>query len=163
MTARIISVVSRVLTDMCSLLLFCIMILVGADVFMRYSFNAPIPGTLEISEQIVVFITFLCFAYTGMQARHVRTTVIVGRLPLSLKAAADFLCTLLMLALLSLLIWRTTIEAWRALTILEVRMGLIEVPLYPSKIAIPIGLAVAWLYYFFNLPSLFLKNRREQK
>ena len=163
MATRIINALAKILTDISSLWLFGIMILVGSDVFMRYTFNAPIPGTLEISEQTVVLITFLCFAYAGMQKRHVQTTAIVGHLPSSLKFVADVVSILLMLVLLSLLVWRTSLEGLRALRIQEIRMGLIGVPIYPSKIAIPIGLSVAWLYYFLTLLSFFKRRENERK
>ena len=163
MAARIIRALARILTDISSLWLFAIMILVGLDISMRYVFNAPIPGTLEISEQTVVLITFLCFAYTGMQKRHVQTTALVGRLPSSLRFVADVVSIMLMLALLSLLVWKTSLEGLYALRIREIRMGLVGVPIYPSKIAIPIGLSVAWLHYLLTLFAFFKERNNNTR
>ena len=149
---------ARSLTEISSLWLFAIMLLVSSDVFMRYFFNAPVPGTLEISEQTVVIITFLCFAHTGIEKRHINTTAIIGRSPYWVKHISYVLSITTMLILLTLLIWQTSIEAWRSLSIRELRMGLIEVPIYPTKISIPIGLSVAWLYYFISLLGSFKKK-----
>lgn len=163
MVIRIIKVLARGLTEISSLWLFGIMILVGCDVFMRYVFNSPIPGTLEISEQTVVILTFLCFAYTGVEKRHVRTTAIVGRLPSLFRRLSHVLSLFLMVILLSLLVWQTSVEALRAWSIREIRMGLIEVPIYPTKIAIPISLSIAWLYYFLTLLGSFKRSESDEK
>ena len=160
MVARILHKLAKALVDLSSFWLFGIMFLVGADVFFRYTFNMPISGTLEISEQSVVIITFLCFAYTGMQNRHIRTNAILRRLPPSFRSFADILATCLMLLILSFLIWQTSIEAWNSLSIHETRMGLIEVPIYPTKIAVSIGLSVAWVYYFLTLITQFKKKNK---
>lgn len=160
--AKIIHVLAKVLVNLSSFWLFGIMFLVGADVFMRYSFNLPITGTLEISEQTVVIITFLCFAYTGIEKRHIQTNAIVRRLPSSFGCFADFLSSFLMLLMLTLLIWQTSKEAWYALSIKEARMGLIEVPIYPTKIAITIGLSVAWAHYLMSFIGLFKKEQNQK-
>ena len=161
MVARLLRKVAKAFVDLSSFWLFGVMFLVGADVFLRYTFNAPISGTLEISEQSVVIITFLCFAYTGMQNRHIRTNAILRRLPPIFRSFADILATCLMLLILSLLIWQTSIEAWESLSIHETRMGLIEVPIYPTKIAVPIGLSVAWMHYFLTLITRFKKESKK--
>lgn len=163
MVSKVPTLMAKFLTDISSLWLFAMLILIGCDIFMRYAFNYPIPGTLEISEQTVVIVTFLCLAYTGIQDRHIRTTAIVGRLPARFQFLSDFLAMTLMLILLSLLFWRTSAEAWRSFSIREIRMGLIEVPMYPTKMAIPIGIFVAWLCYFSSFLKLFRKRGRRER
>lgn len=163
MVRKVLTAIAKLLTDISSLWLFGILILVGCDIFMRYAFSAPIPGTLEISEQTVVIVTFLSLAYTGIENRHIKTTIIVGRLPTWCRYISDILAATLMLVLLTLLVWRTSVEAWRSFSIQEVRMGLIEVPMYPTKIAIPIGIAVAWLWYFVDFLRLVRKGGRKKR
>ena len=162
MMSKIVNWLAKLLLDFSSLWLFGIMLLVGADVFMRYVFTQPISGALEISEQTVVIITFLCFAYTGTQNRHIHADAIVKRLPPSYRSFAEMISSFMMLLLLTLLVWQTSKEAWEALSIHEVRMGLINVPIYPTKIAIPFGLSVAWLFYCLQLITK-LKPERKTK
>jgi TRAP-type C4-dicarboxylate transport system permease small subunit len=154
MATRVLRTIARVLAEISAYWLFVIMLLVGVDVTMRFFFSKPIPGSLEISEQTVVIITFMAFAYTSMMKRHIRTTAIVDLLPAGVKPVAEYIGILLMAILLSLLIWQTGKEAWEALSIREVRMGLVPVPIYPTKIAIPISLSIAWLYYVLKLLGL---------
>ena len=160
MISKTVNWLAKALLDFSSLWLFGIMLLVGADVFMRYVFSQPISGALEISEQTVVIITFLCFAYTGIQHRHIRADAFVRRLPPVWRNFAEILCSFLMLFLLTLLVWQTSKEAWESFGIREVRMGLINVPIYPTKIAIPFGLSVAWMFYFLQFISRFKPERK---
>lgn len=166
MVAKIFKAVAEVLADIASFWLFGIMLLVVVDVSMRYLLSNPIPGTLEISEQTVVLLVFMCFAFTGMQERHIRTTAILDHLPRWMNTVSTFLGTLLMLILLTVLVWQTSKEAWLAFSIRELRMGLVMVPIYPAKIAIPVGLFIAWLFYFAKLfglaDNLMIKSDPEE-
>ncbi len=151
MVTRVLRTIAKALTDIASFWLFIIMVLVCMDVSMRYLLSKPIPGILEISEQTVVVITFVCFAYTSMLKRHIHTTAVVDLLPPAVRPVTECVSKLLMIVLLSLLIWQTSKEAWESLSIREVGMGIVEVPIYITKTAIPIGLFVAWLYYVFEM------------
>ena len=154
MVSRILRALAKAMADLASFWLFVIMVLVCMDVSMRYLFSMPIPGILEISEQTVVIITFVCFAYTSMLKRHIHTTAIVNHLPSGFKRAGDYLSKILMVTVLALLIWQTSKEAWASFAIREVGMGIVPVPIYLTKIAIPIGLAVALLYSLLELLGL---------
>ena len=160
MIEKMINRLAKGLLDISSLWLFGIMFLVGADVFLRYTFNKPISGALEISEQTVVILTFLCFAHTAIQNRHIRTTAVIMRLPPLLRSLADFLALFMMILLLTLLLWQTSKEAWESFGIREVRMGIVNVPIYPTKIAIPIGLSIAWIHYLLTLITQFKEARK---
>ena len=156
---KVLIAIAKALTDIASYWLFIIMVLVCLDVSMRYFFSSPIPGILEISEQTVVIITFVCFSYTSILKRHIHTTAVVDRLPSRLRPVTEYVSKLLMFAVLTLLIWQTSKEAWTSLSIREVGMGIVPVPIYITKTAIPIGLFVAWLYYVLQL--LFLIDEKE--
>jgi TRAP-type C4-dicarboxylate transport system permease small subunit len=167
MINRILRPVAKFLTDISAFWLLGVMILVGVDVTMRFFFSKTIPGCLEISEQTVILITFFSFAYTGMLNRHIRTEAILNFLPPKMRSIADIIGILLMITLLSLLIVQTTKDAWLALSIREVRMGLVPIPIYPVKIAIPIGLFIALLYYTLKLfgldENLDVENNAEEE
>lgn len=48
-----------------------IMLLTCADVFLRYLFNAPIEGTLDLTQMLMVAIVFFGLAYCGWTGGHV--------------------------------------------------------------------------------------------
>lgn len=159
----VIANLSKLLGDISSIALFGIMVLVSADVFMRYTFNSPIPGTLELSEISVVLITFLCFPYTAFNQRHIRTTFVVSRLPPAYQRIAERLSIALMLLLLTLFIWQTAIHGWKSFETREYAQGLLAVPVYHAKLTIPLGLFIAWLYFAGRLCNLVKQGRTQQK
>jgi TRAP-type C4-dicarboxylate transport system permease small subunit len=162
MVIKILRPVAKALTEISSFCLFAVMILVCMDVSMRYFFSNPIPGSLEISEQTVVIITFMCFGYTSLMKRHIRTTAIIDLFPPAVRRVTGYFSRLLMAVLLSFMVWQSAKEAWLSFEMLEVRMGLVPVPIYPTKIAIPIGLFIAWLYYVLGLLG-FIDDVEEQE
>ena len=58
-----------------------VMVFVGAEVLMRYGFNAPIPGHLEGSELLLPIIVFLALSYTQATHRHVGMDLLLDVLP----------------------------------------------------------------------------------
>jgi len=61
------------------------MMLVVADVFMRYVMRQPLMVADEFSAYMLVTLSFLGFAYTWRQGGHVRVEVLVNYLPPRLK------------------------------------------------------------------------------
>jgi TRAP-type C4-dicarboxylate transport system permease small subunit len=158
MLSKIYKVIVSVFNEISAICLFAAMCLVGADVAMRYFLNAPIPGTLEITELAPVIITYGVLAFAGIQKRHIRTTFVIQRAPTSIKVVMEAFSILLMLSFLSLLIWRTTVEAHWSWAIKEYSQGIIAVPQYPVKIFIPFALFTAWLHFLVELVLLFKKR-----
>ena len=143
---KIYQMVIEAFNSLSSLCLFLAMFLIGADVFMRYVFNAPVAGTLEITELVPVIVTYCAFTYTAQHKRHIRTTFLMVRLPKTKVRILNFISNLLTLLFLLLLIWRTAVEAMDSWAIKEYSQGLIAVPRYPVKILIPIALSVAVVF-----------------
>ena len=68
MIGQTLRVVEYVLLIGAILVTLFVMFFVGAEVLMRYAFDAPIPGHLELSELAAPIIVFLALSYT--QATH---------------------------------------------------------------------------------------------
>ena len=81
------------------------------DVAGRYLLNRPLPGALELSELLMVFLVFGCFAYTELQSGHVDVDVLVNRLPPRGRAACEALAALLSAGFWGAIAWRTVLRA----------------------------------------------------
>ena len=57
------------------------MLLTCADVLLRYLFNAPIEGTLDLTQMLMVVIVFFGLAYCGWTGGHVVVDLIRELLP----------------------------------------------------------------------------------
>jgi TRAP-type C4-dicarboxylate transport system permease small subunit len=56
-------------------------VLVTASAILRYGFSSPIYFTEDLSALLLMALFFLAMPYTFIKGRHVRITVVTGRLP----------------------------------------------------------------------------------
>jgi len=86
-----------------------IFIMVGltfTDVILRYLFDSPIDGALEMTEVMLIVAVFLTIAHTQNQKGHVRVDVITGKLGPRALLITDFITTLLGTGMFAIIIWR---------------------------------------------------------
>ena len=118
------------------------MILITVDVTGRYLFNSPIPGTLEFTEFLMVFVVFLSMAYVQMRQRHIRVELLTRRLPKRVEDGLAVVILVVAAVFFALLAWQSWLSAMSAFEYREASEGLIQIPIYPPKFAIPFGSAV---------------------
>lgn len=100
-----------------SLLIFAVMLLVGADVLSRNLFNAPIAGVAEMVAASIVAIMFLQLASALRHGRMPRADLFIDPLKARHPAAGHLLEALFMLAgafACSIIVWATVPDFLRA-------------------------------------------------
>jgi TRAP-type C4-dicarboxylate transport system permease small subunit len=78
---------------------------VCAEVFMRYVFNAPIPGHLEGSELLMPIIVFLAISYTQRVRGHVGMDLVVDAFPPRVRRAVTIVTLLISVFVCAILCW----------------------------------------------------------
>lgn len=63
-----------------AVVLAAMMLLTVLDVFLRYVFNRPILGGMEITEHMMLVLCFLAISYCATEGRHVKVDLLVARL-----------------------------------------------------------------------------------
>lgn len=106
---------------------------------------ASIPGTLEIVESLMGVVAVMMLAYTQAQRGHIGVELVLSRLPVRAQKVID--CITLLLALIFALFlakenWRMGFDAWQAK---DFATTYPHVPLYPSKIAVSLGISLLCL------------------
>ena len=130
------------LNEISGYLLFFMMLLITVDVTGRYVFSSPIPGTLEFTEFLIVFVVFFSMAYVQLTKRHICVELVTQRLP---RRTADglavvvYLIAALFFVLMCWQSWHSGLSAWEYR---EASDGLVQIPVYPPKLAIPFGAAL---------------------
>ena len=76
----IIDRISDILAYIAGLILIYIVISITVDVLFRYLFNNPLPYTLDISEILLHFITFLTAAWVMKRDGHVKMDLLLSTL-----------------------------------------------------------------------------------
>lgn len=110
-----------------------------ADVLRRATTGKSVPGVIEGTEVVLVFTVFLGLALTQRELGHVSTSVVTNRLPPSIAAVVSAFG----LAVVSLFcVWlaeASIVKSVYSTQAGEYRYGLLQVPIWPGRIAVAVG------------------------
>jgi TRAP-type C4-dicarboxylate transport system permease small subunit len=143
--------VNRAITVFCGGLAFLLMLLICTNIVGRYLFNAPVPGTLEIGESVIVFIIFLTLAYVQSRGGHFRVTILTTSLPEGLQSWLDLFAMAIGSVFSFCLAKKALGFALHSWDIREMNM-VFPLPIYPAKFAYFAGCAL--LFAEFTLQVL---------
>jgi tripartite ATP-independent transporter DctM subunit len=94
------------------IVLFLMVCLSFVDVIMRYFFNMPIKGVLEITEVMLIVSVFLAIAHTQNEKAHVTVDLLIANLPRKARLALEFITNLLGLGLFIIIVWRSIYQSF---------------------------------------------------
>lgn len=134
-----------------------LMILIFREVIWRYVLNKPSVFSVEISEYIMIFMTFMCAGWVLQKNAHVSMTVLTDRLPERIKIRLDIVTSLLTMGVCSVIIWKGTISAVIAFTGHYRSASLIGFPLWISYSFVPLGMAILLLQYIVRIRENILR------
>lgn len=87
------------------------MYIVFADVLLRYVFNAPIAGSVEIIYCLMGLLIAMGFGLVTYENGHVRVDIVTAILPARGRAACDVLAHVLSVLTAGLVCWRLAVTA----------------------------------------------------
>jgi TRAP-type C4-dicarboxylate transport system permease small subunit len=123
-----------------------ILALIGvADILGTNVLGKPFPSALEYSEVGLAIIVFMGLAQAQRKRAHITVDILSGRFTGWVKAASTFLALLAAVAFFSFVAWRGGLAAWESILIDERSMGQIPFPIWPCKILLCVGCAIAML------------------
>jgi len=135
---------ARVTSGIAAGVLAALMVLTGADVTLRYIFNAPIPGTFEITEFMMAIVVALGLAYCALQKGHVRADVVVSRLPERVQAVMNSMAYLVFLGIFILITWQSVYRA-QAMIDTGLTSFVLYIPVFPFVLVVTAGSAMLCL------------------
>jgi len=132
------------------------MLLTVTDVFLRYFFNKPVMGSMELTEYFMVVAGFLGIAWYGLKKKHLKVGLIVDQFPNKAQAICDCITYFLSLTVVPLIVWQNYVQANYSKTD-NVVSDLLEVPAYPFYLAV----VISFVLLFFVLLNLFIHSISE--
>ncbi len=132
------------------LIIFAIMWLVDADVFMRKFFNAPVQGSFELTEGGLVLVVFLSLAFTQYRRGHIRVTLLSRHLPMSVQHGLYIAVLFIGALFFAWCTYATVGNAIRSYNIGEREWGVIQVAIWPEKSAIGLGTLLICLQFLLD-------------
>lgn len=123
----------------------------GVAIISRYVFDRPIPGVYDIVQLSMIWVVFLSLAYTQRMGHHIQIELITSRVSprarTIMRLATHLVCFLFFL----IMSWQTGLAAWESFQIGEYWPGLLRTPIYPSKMALFVGVALLTLRFLLDI------------
>lgn len=143
--------------------LAAMMIIITLDVVLRYFFNAPIAGSLEIIRFVLVLTVLLAIPFATARKQHVSIDIVTS----NLKETARYRLESLMIFIALIL---TSVVAWRSIkyALLKHQTGemstILHIPFWPFVSVVAFGFALTGcvlLIQLFRLIQERVKSRRQ--
>jgi TRAP-type C4-dicarboxylate transport system permease small subunit len=142
LVGRTLRLLEYVLVGGAVVVVLFVMFFVGAEVLMRYAFNAPIPGHLEASELLMPIIVFLGLSYTQATHGHVGMDLLLDSLSPAARRYAEMATLLISIFVCSVLAFFSFKNAYQLWYFDDVTMTPPYFKTWPSAAAVPLGYAL---------------------
>jgi len=133
--------ISKIVNRIASGVLFCMMLLTIADVFLRKVFSQSILGTVEVTEFMMVILVFFAVAQTEVLNGHVKVDLVMSRFGERTQALVDTITQLVCFFLFGLFTWSALVYSGKMRTSAEVSQDL-WIPIYPFVYVVVAGCAL---------------------
>lgn len=131
-----------------------------ADVGFRNLGGAPLPGTLEITQNwSMVVIVMLAMGYAEEIGEHINATILTQYLDPVSRWWSDLVVRGLMLLLVSVLTYYSVLAAVFAVRVQQIALGAITIPIWPVKIVLALGFALFALQLAMSIIHLVTHDR----
>jgi TRAP-type C4-dicarboxylate transport system permease small subunit len=122
----------------------------------------PFPCTVEAVESLLVISVYFGVSIVALEGGHVNVTIMTRKFPVWVQHLLDAIANLLGTLVFGYLMTGAWAEAIRAITVLEIRMGVYRFPLWPFKTLYAVGLTFLTLQLAINtIKHLYLASGRE--
>jgi TRAP-type C4-dicarboxylate transport system permease small subunit len=133
-----------------ALSIFLLMFLGVWQVLGRTLFNAPVRGYIDFVELSVSTFAFLGIAYCQRLGGHVRMEMLLKPMRGRLLWSTEIFGTVVALAVVAVLIWYGWGHFLRAYQLGDSTIDA-ELPVWPSKLAVPVAFGLLWLRLLVQL------------
>ncbi len=114
-------------------------IVLATDVNILLRFGSPIMGVVEVSEFLLIGTIFLTIAWTQLQGKHIRVTLVTSRFPQKWQDILIVVTNAIGIAIFVLITWKAGQAAWNALIYGETAYGQEGLYTWPARSLVPLG------------------------
>jgi TRAP-type C4-dicarboxylate transport system permease small subunit len=159
---RILDQVSSVISFCGVVIVFLIMFLVSSDVAGRLIFSRPIEGTTEIAQNMTAIVVFMMLPWATRLGQHVRSVMIVDRLPPPGKRAFEIASYLLGIILFIGIMYSSWTPLLRALKLGDYDGEQFRFPLSPVWLALVVCSAFCLLQCIVKIILIAVDSKGEE-
>jgi len=138
-------------------IMFAIMVIVVADVAMRYLFNAPLDWSYDlIARYLIVYLFYFALSDTLRRDRHIVVDILARITPPRVRHALELIGYGLSLVVFGIMAWLGTERAWTEFVGNDIVFDSLQWPSWVVSAALPIGVAVMLLRVTMRILALAL-------
>lgn len=155
LVGRALRIVEYVLLTCSIVVVLFVMFFVGAEVLMRYAFDKPIPGHLELSELAAPIIVFLALSYTQATHGNVGMDLVLDSLTPGGRRYAEMVTLLISIFICAVIAYFSYKNAYQLWLYDDVTMSPPYFKTWPSGAAIPLGYALVSVRMYIQVLHLY--------
>jgi TRAP-type C4-dicarboxylate transport system permease small subunit len=124
-----------------------LMIINFTDIIGTKFFLRSVPGALDISEELMVFLTLLPIAFVALERGHIRITLLEGRLPLAVRFVLQIIQYVIATLITGFITWRVFVQFQKTLEFMQLKEGL-DLPVWPANLVTVVSfgfLTLVWI------------------
>ncbi|MTI43331.1 TRAP-type C4-dicarboxylate transport system permease small subunit [Roseibium hamelinense] len=126
---------------MAAVSILALMLLAVVQILGRLFFNTPIPGFIDITEQVMAIFAFAGVAYCQRVGGHIRMEIVIGALKGRVFWLSEMIGVIIIASVVALLVWGSWYHFQRSWTFGDSTMD-IGLPTWPSKLIVPVALSL---------------------
>jgi TRAP-type C4-dicarboxylate transport system permease small subunit len=126
-------------------LMVAMMLLLIVDIVFR-EIDMPLQGMAELSVFVMMIVIYLGFARCEEHREHVGLEFVVLMLPKKPRRILVAITQLLAAGTIGLMFYAVTTDAWSAFETGDAIEGLVDLPIWPTKFAMVVGM----VFFFFQ-------------
>ncbi|MBE0531445.1 MAG: TRAP transporter small permease subunit [Rhodospirillales bacterium] len=141
-------------------LMVVMMLLLIADVIARGA-GAPLQGMAELSVFVMMIVVYLGFARCEEKGEHVSLEFALNVMPLRARLLMLAISQLIAVVTICLLFYGVVTDAWSSFLTNSAIEGTIEIPLWPTKFVMVVGMVFFVLQGIVNLGNAIRRFRQK--
>jgi len=146
---KLVQPAARILHGVGVGILAVLMVLTASDVTLRYVFNRPIVGSLDLTEYMMAIVVSFGLAYCAFLKGHVSVDLIVSHLPQRTQATIDSITGLFSVILFSLITWQSYVYT-QLLFASGLKSTVLLIPRFPFAAMVCLGSAFLTIVLLAN-------------
>lgn len=132
---------------------FCVGLLMAVnftDIIGTKFFLKSVPGALDITEELMVWLTLLPIAYIALERGHIQITLLEEAMPQTVRFVFRVIQYVIAILISGIVTSRAFVQFSKTLGVMQMKEGL-ELPIWPSNLIVVIAfgfLTIIWILLF---------------
>ena len=143
----IMTKITRWLAILASVGIAVLMIVNFTDIIGTKFFLRSVPGALDISEELMVFLTLLPIAFIALERGHIRITLLEGRMSPVVRFVLQIIQYVIATLITGFITWRVFVQFQKTVEVVQLKEGL-DLPIWPANLVTVVSfgfLTLVWI------------------